>query len=152
MPTPSNIEKFNEVAAKTFALLYESFPVGRELNFDSDFHIDQYEEFFQSQKDYPAVGQEIEFHEQTIQWLAKAGYLFFRHYNYPEAITGAVLSAIGFDILNSAPLALTSGQTLGTFLIEAVKAGDAEARNSVMRFILAEGSKRTPFVVNVMSN
>lgn len=151
MSAPSNIEKFNEIVAKTFALLYEAFPVPRPLSFGEDFQIPNYQAFHDSPESHPDVLNEVTFLEWSIIWLKDTGYISYKGDAQLVGFSGVVLTAKGFEVLNAVPEALTK-KPAGLFLKEAVKDGAAKSISAGVQFVIAKGVQCIPHIINAVSN
>lgn len=121
---PNNIECFDLLTGRIFAALYDEFPLPHQLTNDEftyfllgkdpDYPI---EPMFDSQR------AALEFFTATTQWLISAGYISCQ-VRFSEG-PRAVLTAKGLEALKSVPSSL-SGETLGTQLVEAAKAGTVD--------------------------
>lgn len=151
MSTPSNIEKFNEIAAKTFAILYEEFPVPRPLHFGEDFQVSNYQAFADSPESHRDVRNEVRFLEWSIIWLKDAGYISYKDNSPFVGFSGVVLTAKGFEVLNAVPESLTK-KPAGLFLKEAVKDGVSKSITAGVQFVIAKGVQCIPHIVNITSN
>ena len=137
MAIPPNIENFNNVAAQTFAILYENFPVPCNLRLVEDYAIWWEGNLYESgNKDEP---EEVHFIESTLDWLQDSGYLKYDGYSYPIGFMDAVLTLKGLEILNAVPDVLTSSHTAGELVTEALAEGASESISDIMKFILSKG-------------
>jgi len=137
MAIPPNIEKFNTVAAQTFAALYESFPFPCDLRLKEEYGIWLFGPLYEpGQKEELA---EVRFIEATLNWLQEAGYLRYEGFSCPTGFMQAVLTIKGLEALNATPDVLTSTSTAGELVTKALERGAAESLSETMKFILAKG-------------
>ena len=151
MSAPSNIEKFNEIVAKTFVILYENFPVPCPLGFRDDFQVPNYQAFHDSPESHPDVQNEVTFLEWSIIWLKDTGYISYKGNAPFVGFSGVVLTAKGFEVLNAVPESLTK-KPAGLFLKEAVKDGVSKSITAGVQFVIAKGVQCIPHIVNITSN
>ncbi len=129
--TSSNIERFDEIAAKTLARLYENFPVPTALM------VGQYGvEIGDDNWDDPDALAAAEFVIASLQWLNEAGYIRFSEVRHPFGVMDAVLTARGLEVLKAIPESLT-GHTLGELLVDGVKTGGKELALEAIRQVFA---------------
>lgn len=134
MSTPSNIDLFNEYTGRTFAHLYEHFPIEKsipiKLIVDSD---ELYEELANGAV---KTTKECEIAFFTVKWLHEAGYITATPHPY-ESFSDAVLTAKGLELLKLTPDALKS--SLGDRLMDACKKGASESLVSLSSTALTSG-------------
>lgn len=116
----TNIQKFDHLAGKIFADLYESFPVPRTIwlgdYISTVFEVSPPEDENMGEEALSAV----EFYQHTMEWLEKAGFIEVLFKNHSgEALV--VLTAKGLESLRLVPDSLKGN--LGEQLTEAAKAG-----------------------------
>lgn len=137
MPS-SNIERFDEITAKVFSVLYEEFPV--PTNLFAEAHVSPatcYSEFLGC--DVPST--EAEFFVASVTWLGDAGYL--RCKEQPAgtaAFIGAVLTTKGLEVLKTIPDSLNGKKTIGEQLVAAAKSGATAALKDGVKAALAKGA------------
>lgn len=148
MPIPQNIVRFNEVVAKTFSLLYESFPVERALSIEFDFWVkglaklqnkmfenEAYEEFHNSPE-----GSSMDFIRASILWLRDEGFITCSEGAESTFFTGARLTSKGFTVLSAMPSSLQpKGQTVGEFFLEVFKSGVKDKLSETVKEAIAMG-------------
>lgn len=152
MSLPPNIERFNIITAKTFAMLYQSFPVPRDLLMGPDFDIPHLMEIPHDFKNnYVSEKEDILFVQSTIYWLHDAGYIEAKSYTYPFGFRDVVLTAKGLETLKAIPSSLSSDKTAGELVLDAVKSGASDSMSDAVKFILAKGIEFLPYAVKAMS-
>lgn len=117
----TNMEKFNKCAAEIFSLLYETFPIGADIEINS----------------FPQYNnpEDIEIFFASIDFLDSEGFLKCREKVYGGYL-GVVLTSKGFTVLNSTPEAIGSKETLGEKVKNVLKIGKDEGIKSVIREII----------------
>ncbi len=133
----SNVEMFQLLAAKAFAILYESFPVYEEIT-PEDLAKAVYPDDVERARIVAG---------HSLTWLCEAGYLM-------RAVTGAkfrfVLTPKGFEILNASPfpkpeankataMPETRKQNLGERFVAAVADAGTEELKSLTKQVLEWG-------------
>lgn len=116
----SNIEQFDEIVGKAFALLYESFPMPRELMYGQVIESDDLAEADDAKS--------AAFFMASIQWLIDTGYLSAKELQQ-IGFSGAVLTAKGLEALKALPDSLQG--PIGARLIEAAKTDGREVMRSL---------------------
>ncbi|AMR77288.1 hypothetical protein [Cupriavidus nantongensis] len=142
--TPQNIEKFDEIAGKIFAALYESFPVARKLDakefveggFDAAY-------FVQERTGLHLRTKEGDFFESTIVWLTAAGYIQGVSKEREPRPHDIILTPKGLEVLKAVPGSLTNSPTLGERMLGATKAGGKEVMRAAVKEALSLGIKMT---------
>jgi len=127
----SNIEKFNEVVAQIFGVLYSKFPVRICL---APYEIMGYE----SRGHYSANGEwkeelkveDGEYFYYTLRWLYDTGYIVGSISHTHD--TNVTLSHKGLELLKSVPKSVDTSKSIGDQLQEAIKDG---AKNSAGNLI-----------------
>jgi hypothetical protein len=135
MKTLTNIELFNGITGKTFAILYGNFPVETEIN-PSVFLKD-----FIDPNDFDGAWNLPEFAEATLEWLNKAGYIWLIE---PKAIGDnytATLSPKGLEVLKHIPESLESKTSIGEKIIEKSKGKINDVLNQLVSIAISEGVK-----------
>lgn len=116
-----NIDRFNDVCARVFADLYESFPVGRNL---SAIHYD------------PLEGQNRDdgtrFAWATIEWLENSGCITSGGNSGGPTKDMAVLTPKGLEVLNVYLASLDSSRSLGDELVEASSTGARDVASKLV--------------------
>lgn len=142
MTLPPNLQLFNLYAAKYFALLYENFPA------PLDIHIDDLKHEWNDET-LAALIQADNFGRianHTAAWLRMSNYTTYHGYDETAFLNESVLTAKGLEILKSVQPSLNTEKSIGEFLADAVKVGQADLVNKAMRVILAQGVQYLPFV------
>jgi len=135
MKEVTNIELFNGVAGRLFALLYEKFPFYTDVDFaalgtelvDKD--------------DYDGAWDIRELAEATVRWLAAAGYIWLKEADAFQTPDTAVLSPKGFEVLKAMPESIDTGKTLGEKIAELSKSGVSAGLSKVVDFAMSQGIK-----------
>jgi len=148
MPVPQNIVRFNEIVAKTFSLLYESFPLARPLSIEADFGIERlgklYDEMFRDEAygefSNSPEGKSMDFIRSSILWLRDEGFITCSEGTDPTFFAGACLTSKGFTVLSAMPSSLQpKGQTVGEFFLEAFKSGVKDKLSETVKEAIAIG-------------
>ena len=137
MATP-NIERFDQIAAQAFAILYENFPVPRALTVNA-FGVNRVADTWDDRE----ILKEAEFVYACLKWLADAGYISHSGDQYPQYMDHAVLTAKGLEILKAIPDSISTEKSIGERLIDGVKNGATESLKEGVRFALAKGATFT---------
>ncbi|CAM2339821.1 hypothetical protein [Burkholderia vietnamiensis] len=135
---PTNIEKFDELAANVFANLYENFPVRISL-FENSFGYDLSHKtnevgsaIYNSPADYA-------FFIDTLNWLRMAGYI-----DFPTTASGfwgnAVLTAKGLEVLKATPSSISPSQPMGDYLVQGIRTGAKAAVSKGITYVLSQGA------------
>ena len=139
----SNIEKFDDLAGRILAELYESFPVATVIStedfMDSGRHWDDVLEM-------EVLDDGGTFFISTATWLINAGYISGSAFQN-LFIEKAVLTAKGLEVLKALPESLNSGPSIGEQLSDAAKAGSTEVMRGLLSQALSIGARLvSPFV------
>ncbi|MFQ1753526.1 hypothetical protein ACK4A1_01535 [Aeromonas veronii] len=130
----SNIEKFDDIAAKTFAILYERFPLPCYIA------VEHFTEGRPILEDIAHGGQmptdEVKLIDATFVWLVDAGYINGKMNRF-IGLSQAVLTAKGLETLKATPDSLTT--SIGERLKEAVKQDGREITRSLVSQALSIG-------------
>lgn len=134
MSTPSNIDLFNEYTGRTFAHLYEHFPIEKSIPIRLIVGSDVLHEETANGAMKPTKECEIAF--GTVKWLHETGYITATPHPY-ESFSNAVLTAKGLELLKLTPDALKS--SIGDRLIDACKKGASESLVKLSSTALTSG-------------
>ncbi|WP_370599570.1 hypothetical protein [Pseudomonas nitroreducens] len=142
-----NIDEFNEITGKVFALLYEAFPLPIGLR-PTAIGIEEHEpgEYDPVSGKVsgrtPVTEEEIVF-GHSVQWLEEAGYLTSirgQSQGYPRLyFAESRLTAKGLEVLNAMPDNLTKRESIGQQLAEASKSGGKELLRTITTEALGIG-------------
>ncbi|CAN2975974.1 DUF2513 domain-containing protein [Pseudomonas sp. PM2] len=121
--TTSNIKRFDELTGQLFGVLYESFPLPRNLEFEH----------------FPA--EDKKFFVASVDWLSRAGYLSFMFLYPNQGYTEVVLTSKGLEVLKALPESLKSGPSLGDQLVDASKTGAKSLLGDIAGQALSIGVK-----------
>lgn len=132
----SNIDKFDEIAGKVFAVLYSAFPVPQPLALGT--YIDTKEVFNPEGFTGAELTEDAEFVKATINWLINADFITVENF-HSEYFIDAVLTPKGLESLKLMPESLAS--PAGNQLANAVKTGNKETLKILTNQILAVGVK-----------
>lgn len=130
----SNIEQFDEIVGKAFALLYESFPVPKPLQpgaFVGEDNVIDPDGFTGAE-----LTKEAEFCMAALHWLEDTGYISARDIT-PHGLGRVVLTAKGLEALKAMPDSLQG--PLGARLVEATKKEGMELVRSLAGQALGMG-------------
>ncbi|OXS14894.1 hypothetical protein CGX12_11785 [Zobellella denitrificans] len=128
--TTSNIERFDQIVAQVLGDLYTSFPCPATLKATS------YIENALAYNDF--LGAEVitgdgEFFNNSLGWLAQAGYLRCSQIDAQLGIAGGVvLTAKGLEALRAVPASLEGKCSLGERLATQAKSSGADAIRSLV--------------------
>ncbi|MEW6647181.1 MAG: hypothetical protein AB1450_08290 [Pseudomonadota bacterium] len=126
----TNIDRFNECAAKLFSRLYAEFPKPCGVNYFEFLGKDVFE----------AGDDELEFCRATLEWLENAGYITVdAHSN--DCAYNVVLTAKGLETLKAVPDSLKGKGSIGDAMVAAVKAGSIEMAKQLASKAFTEGFK-----------
>lgn len=115
----SNIEQFDEIAGKTFAMLYEAFPIPIELPLEEYTGVGG----VYANEENATLTHQSKLVMGTLEWLHMSGYI--RAKVQPDCgLSNCVLTAKGLETLKVIPDSLTT--PLGERLKDAVKQGGVE--------------------------
>ncbi|NBB09552.1 hypothetical protein [Pseudomonas sp. SLFW] len=133
----SNIERFDNLASRLFAELYESFPMGKDI--DTANYLDpatQWSERYQQE----VLIDDGEFFLATVLWLQRAGYLSVDKYHHSR-VSDVVLTAKGLEVLRAVPGSLQGDASIGEQLADAAKSGGKEAMRGLLSEALGIGAR-----------
>jgi len=123
----SNIERFNEVAGRVFAALYENFPASTPLKIAELAGMDEAE----VDNMFPRVPQEFRRAEAAITWLRDAGYIWID--DNQQLIVMARLTPKGLEALNSVPASIEPSTSIGDVLLSAVRSGSGDIARELVK-------------------
>lgn len=135
----SNVDRFDQLTGKIFAVLYESFPMPMDL-----YYFDYTKVIAPDPPESPEGERQIvegeEFFSASVAWLASSGYLTkgSQSLNSKE-INGCVLTAKALAVLKAIPDSL-SGESIGTQLQAAAKGGMLDSVKSLTGKALGIGA------------
>lgn len=135
MKNVTNIELFNGIAGRLFALLYEKFP------FYSDVDIDSLAIDLVDKNDYDGAWDISELTEATVRWLSAAGYIWIKESQEFGTPYTAVLSPKGFEVLKAIPEVIDTSKTLGEKIKELSKDKLNSALNKAVELAISQGFK-----------
>lgn len=127
----SNIERFNDCAARLFAMLFENFPFRVDL---------QYVKWLTNEHEGDITHDDLALCQATVEWLAEAGYITVGSYTRHMA-TRVSLTPKGLEVLKAVPESLDSRQSVGDALLDYAKGVGAKTSQSLMSTALTEGFK-----------
>lgn len=133
----SNIDKFDQIAGRTFALLYESFPTPRPL-LPKDFLDDNLTVEHDFMGEIPSP--ESIFVLDSLTWLLNSGFISAARHN--SGLSNAVLTVRGLEVLKQRPHSVSPSEpeiTLGTRLMKAVKTGSGKMVSTAVNQALSIG-------------
>lgn len=132
---PTNIELFNGVAGRLFALLYEKFP------FYTDVDASSLTVELVAEDNYGEALDMSDLAEAAIKWLAAAGYIWLKEPTEFGGPYSAVLSPKGFEVLKATPQAIGEGKALGEKIIELSKDKLNSGFTKLVEIAISEGFK-----------
>lgn len=126
MSTPPNLELFNETVGKTFAFLYENFPVEKSVSLEKLLDLNPLEI---GSADFEEAMTKRDICYYSIKWLIDAGYVSAKPRPYSN-FDDAVLTARGVELLKIHPKALSD--SFGDSLLKLSKSGMMDGvKNSI---------------------
>lgn len=133
----TNIDRFDRLTGAVFARLYESFPVGIDLD------VMEFSNLISPGKEYeevvPKVFDQGEFFNSAVVWLRDAGFITFDGTTLDNSMAYQCrLTAKALQILKSTPESI-GGETLGGRLGDAVKQGTMGSLKTVANEALNRG-------------
>ncbi len=131
----TNIDLFNGVAGRLFALLYEKFP------FYADVDMNSLSSALVDKDDYDGAWNILELAEAAVKWLAAAGYIWLEEPQAFGAPYTAVLSPKGFEVLKAIPDVINESKTLGEKIIEVSKDKLSSGFTKLVEVAISEGFK-----------
>ncbi|MEC5386730.1 hypothetical protein VVD49_13430 [Uliginosibacterium sp. H3] len=136
----SNIDQFDDVTAKTFAYLYESFPVPAFLL------VERFGVMIDVEA-YPLGDsvKEADFWVACWDWLIAAGYMYAGDRIRPVGFSDVVLTAKGLEVLKAVPSSLSNGQTVGDQIVAGLKSGALDAVKDGVKLALSRGAEMVPW-------
>ena len=135
MKKVTNVELFNGIAGRLFALLYEKFP------FYTDVNVNSLGNELIDKDDYDGVWDMSELAEATVHWLAAAGYIWLKEPQIFGDPYTAVLSPKGFEVLKATPEVIDTSKTLGEKIMELSKDKLSAALNKAVELAISQGFK-----------
>ncbi|MDR5013460.1 hypothetical protein RF663_04250 [Aeromonas veronii] len=129
----SNIEQFDEVAGKTFAMLYESFPIPINLPLRKYTGV---EGVYANQEEGELTHQ-ARLVMSTLEWLQESGYVM-AEVRPDIGLDHCVLTAKGLETLKVIPDSLTT--PLGERIKDAVKQGGVEIISTLVSQVFSVGA------------
>lgn len=135
----SNIELFDEYAAKLFSHLYQTFPVKQQIDILEFFDLGSFDRLNPGQildesglADSSAERKaEIAWH--TLTWLSETGFVTLERLQPYHTATGVTLTVKGLEVLKSEPSSLKPQKRIGNELIAALKVGNLEVAKELIR-------------------
>jgi hypothetical protein len=135
MKNVTNVELFNGIAGRLFALLYEKFPFYTEIDIGS------LSTELVDKDDYDGAWNMSALAEATVKWLAAAGHIWLKEPEGFGAPYTAVLSPKGFEVLKATPKAIGEGKALGEKIKELSKEKLSASLTKLVELAISEGFK-----------
>ncbi|MEG0867938.1 MAG: hypothetical protein RSG77_12885 [Hafnia sp.] len=132
-----NIDKFNEVTGKIFAMLYCSFPVPVDIHLQDFIDGEVHEANEEALLGYD-ISDAALFVDSTIHWLATADFIQIGERGY-ESYHSVVLTPKGLECLKCTPDSLSVPG--GSPISAAIKSGSKEALKILANQVLSVGVK-----------
>ncbi|KAB0502783.1 hypothetical protein [Pseudomonas lini] len=135
----TNIERFDQLTGRIFAVLYEDFPMTVDLT-DEAFTDAIVVDPVDSEEGMDQLMARGEFFSATVLWLIKSGYISFYEdiSKTHDMFLGCTLTAKALEALKATPSTL-SGDSIGASLQAAAKGGMVEAIKSLTNDALSKG-------------
>ncbi|QXZ12511.1 hypothetical protein KVQ82_20830 [Pseudomonas sp. AO-1] len=133
----SNIEKFDDITGKIFAVLYQHFPIPQALMAE-DFveNAKQLDDFLGTE----VPTEDADFFLATAEWLRQAGYINCAPDPYLY-VSHAVLTAKGLEVLKAIPESVSSKESIGEQLATTAKESGKEVARGLVSEALGLGVK-----------
>jgi len=133
----TNIDRFDRLTGAVFAKLYESFPMGVDLD------VMEFSNVISPGKEYEEVVSQAldqdEFFNSAVVWLRDAGFITFDRTTLDNSMAYQCrLTAKALQVLKSTPESI-GGETLGSCLSDAIKQGTMESLKTVANEALNRG-------------
>ncbi|OQX16190.1 MAG: hypothetical protein BWK73_04820 [Thiothrix lacustris] len=129
MTEKTNIRHFDEISARIFAALYESFPLPLDIDCIELTKAAEIEA-------NGAATKETRICIATLTWLQEEGYLKYQVKGKFDAFN-IVLTAKGLSVLKAVPSSLETKTSIGERLVTAVKSGAINTAVEVLKIIFA---------------
>ncbi|TFF13723.1 hypothetical protein EXW72_08340 [Pseudomonas sp. BCA14] len=126
----SNIERFDQLAGRIFADLYEAFPLPKTLS-----------DISHGEKGLDPVFNAEFFFVATVRWLASSGYVTHGKQDNRFVFEDCVLTAKGLEVLKATPDSLTES-SIGSQLQDAAKSGLVDSVKTLVGKALAIGAAK----------
>ena len=134
-----NIELFDHYAARILAELYEAFPVKRPLDARKLCGHSDVDEWGTILDERGERSKAFEVARGTIEWLSETGYLRGGDLGR-YGLNGAVLTAMGLDVLKAKPESLRGADSMGDRLVRLVREGAFDLARDLVKSALASGA------------
>lgn len=130
MTDKTNMQLFDEITARVFAKLYETFPVATSVDCLSLTGRPEMDE-------YGKVSREADVCIHAMRWLESEGYIKVGRFGNCHA-SEIVLTAKGLAALKSSPESLEYKQTLGERIVSAINNDAISTAVGVVGLILSQ--------------
>lgn len=139
MTERSNIDVFNDHVSQVFALLYESFPTPRDIDFQSF----TYEDLPEENREMGTVPESMyEPAMHAVGWLIKEDYIRCETSSIDGGFYLVQLTGKGLATLQSVPASLQGTTSIGQRISEAVKSGSKEVARKMVTEAISWGFKQ----------
>jgi hypothetical protein len=132
-----NIELFDLYVGKIFVLLYEEFPVRKNIN-ACDFlgYKEKYDESNYTDKEDKECG----IFESTMEWLQESGYILYKEKSSVWYID-VILSAKGLELLKAVPESVRTKKSIGEHINHLARESTDESLKQAVNMLLSMGLK-----------
>lgn len=143
----SNIELFDQYAARVLSELYQSFPFEKDLIISELIKDSGYSSQIEQNPLDIVTGDEsakrrAELLEKTIEWLGQSRYLHYRNRQPYVRFTDVRLTAKALAVMKSPSDSLKQKQMLGDLLVKSVSSGAASTVKTILSQIISHGIQR----------
>lgn len=135
----TNIDTFNDHVSQVFKLLYESFPIPTDIDFQSF----DYEDLSDENKEMGTVPREMyEPAMYAVQWLIREHYIRCETSSLDGGYYMVQLTEKGLATLQSVPSSLQGTTSYGQRISDAVKTGSKEVARQLVTEAISWGFKQ----------
>ena len=140
-----NIERFNVIVGTTLGLLYEAFPVPKDLDLSNDYKCESVSKAIRRVALSRQEHDEALFIYATVRWLQQAGYITFaEERKFPLGFRGGILTAKGLEALQAIPDSINPDRkSAGQLLAEFIKTGIGDCFREAVKTVLGAGVRMT---------
>lgn len=129
-----NIELFDLYVGKLFVILYEEFPVRKNIN-ACDFleYEEKLDEAYTREEE-----KSCDIFDSTVQWLRESGYILYKEKSSVWYID-VILSAKGLELLKAVPDSIRTKRSIGEHINYLAKESTDEALRKSVNVLLSMG-------------
>lgn len=132
-----NIELFDLYVGKIFVVLYEEFPVRKNI---SACEFLGYIEMPDGEGYTKKEQKECDIFDSTVEWLRESGYILYRK-KVSVWYTDTILSAKGLELLKAVPESVRTKSSIGEYINHLAKESTDDALKKSVNVLLSMGLK-----------